>query len=57
MSVISFHPVKHITTGEGGVVLTKDEALNKKLRLFRSHGITGNPQEFVGTPTPASLVL
>lgn len=47
MTVMSFHPVKHITTGEGGVVLTNDEGLLKKLRLLRSHGITSDPYEFV----------
>lgn len=46
MTVMSFHPVKHITTGEGGVVFTNDEALYKRLRLFRSHGITNDSQEF-----------
>lgn len=40
MSTFSFHPVKHITTGEGGMVTTNDEKLYKKLLLFRSHGIT-----------------
>lgn len=40
MSTFSFHPVKHITTGEGGMVTTNDETLYKKLLLFRSHGIT-----------------
>lgn len=47
MSVLSFHPVKHITTGEGGAVVTNDEALYKKLRRLRSHGITNTPGEFV----------
>jgi perosamine synthetase len=47
MTVMSFHPVKHITTGEGGAVLTNDGALNKRLRRFRSHGITNDPEEFV----------
>lgn len=47
MTVMSFHPVKHITTGEGGVVLTNDKGLLKKLRLLRSHGITSDPVEFV----------
>jgi len=46
MTVMSFHPVKHITTGEGGAVLINNENLNKKLRRFRSHGITSNPEEF-----------
>ena len=36
----SFHPVKHITTGEGGAVTTNSESLYKKLRQFRTHGIT-----------------
>jgi UDP-4-amino-4,6-dideoxy-N-acetyl-beta-L-altrosamine transaminase len=37
---LSFHPVKHITTGEGGAVLTNDEALDKKIKTLRTHGIT-----------------
>jgi len=40
MTILSFHPVKHVTTGEGGAVLTNDLALYRKLQLFRSHGIT-----------------
>ena len=40
MTCFSFHPVKPITTGEGGMVMTDDEALYKKLLLYRSHGIT-----------------
>lgn len=40
MAVFSFHPVKIITTGEGGMILTNNEALYKKLCLYRSHGIT-----------------
>jgi len=40
MAILSFHPVKHIATGEGGMVLTNNEELYKKLLLFRSHGIT-----------------
>jgi UDP-4-amino-4,6-dideoxy-N-acetyl-beta-L-altrosamine transaminase len=39
MSVFSFHPVKPITTGEGGAVVTNDDELARLLRLFRSHGI------------------
>ena len=46
MVVMSFHPVKHITTGEGGVVLTNDEMLYRKLLKFRSHGITSSPEDF-----------
>ncbi len=40
MTCFSFHPVKPITTGEGGMVVTNNEELYKKLLLFRSHGIT-----------------
>lgn len=40
MSVFSFHPVKPITTGEGGAVLTEDAEFARRLRLFRTHGIT-----------------
>lgn len=40
MTIFSFHPVKHITTGEGGMILTNDEMFYKRLKLFRSHGIT-----------------
>lgn len=40
MTMFSFHPVKHVTTGEGGVITTNNEALYKKLIQFRSHGIT-----------------
>jgi UDP-4-amino-4,6-dideoxy-N-acetyl-beta-L-altrosamine transaminase len=40
MTILSFHPVKHITTGEGGAVLTNDQNLYEKLVFFRSHGIT-----------------
>lgn len=40
MTCFSFHPVKPITTGEGGMVVTNNEELYKRLVLFRSHGIT-----------------
>ena len=43
MTVFSFHPVKIITTGEGGMILTNNENLYEKLKLYRSHGITRNP--------------
>lgn len=47
MAVFSFHPVKHITTGEGGVILTNNQQLYEKLLLLRTHGITKNAQKFV----------
>jgi dTDP-4-amino-4,6-dideoxygalactose transaminase len=43
MCCFSFHPVKAITTGEGGAVTTNDEALADRLRRFRSHGIRARP--------------
>ncbi len=39
LAVVSFHPVKHITTGEGGAVLTNDGSVARRLRELRSHGI------------------
>lgn len=43
ITVFSFHPVKIITTAEGGAALTNDSVLAEKLALFRSHGITRDP--------------
>lgn len=40
MTTFSFHPVKPITTGEGGMIVTDNEEFYKKMVLFRSHGIT-----------------
>ena len=40
ITTFSFHPVKHITTGEGGMITTNDDKLYNKLKLFRTHGIT-----------------
>jgi len=49
MTVMSFHPVKHITTGEGGAVFTNDEDLYNRLKRFRSHGITRNSEDLMNT--------
>ena len=46
MTVFSFHPVKSITTGEGGIITTNDEHLYKKLLQLRTHGIHKNEYEF-----------
>ncbi|MCC6278775.1 MAG: UDP-4-amino-4,6-dideoxy-N-acetyl-beta-L-altrosamine transaminase [Oligoflexia bacterium] len=51
MVVYSFHPVKQITTGEGGAVLTNDRDLYQKLLMFRSHGITRDPELVEDTST------
>jgi dTDP-4-amino-4,6-dideoxygalactose transaminase len=45
-TVFSFHPVKIITTGEGGILLTNDQALYAKAETLRSHGITKDPANF-----------
>jgi UDP-4-amino-4,6-dideoxy-N-acetyl-beta-L-altrosamine transaminase len=51
MSVFSFHPVKTITTGEGGAVVTSDGELARRLRALRSHGIERDPTRFVDAET------
>ncbi|MBL7859871.1 MAG: UDP-4-amino-4,6-dideoxy-N-acetyl-beta-L-altrosamine transaminase [Cyclobacteriaceae bacterium] len=43
LAIFSFHPVKHIATGEGGMITTNDEQLYKKLLKLRTHGITKEP--------------
>lgn len=53
MTIFSFHPVKHITTGEGGMVTTNDAALYERLVLLRNHGITRNPEEFTVHGSPS----
>jgi UDP-4-amino-4,6-dideoxy-N-acetyl-beta-L-altrosamine transaminase len=45
LSVFSFHPVKIVTSAEGGMILTRDAALAAKLRLLRNHGITRDAAE------------
>jgi dTDP-4-amino-4,6-dideoxygalactose transaminase len=45
ISIFSFHPVKIITTGEGGMALTNDAQLAKRMQLLRSHGITREANE------------
>lgn len=45
-AVFSFHPAKHITTGEGGAITTRDAELARTLEQLRGHGITKAPSEF-----------
>lgn len=52
MTVFSFHPVKTMTTGEGGAVTTNDAALHGRLQLLRSHGITRDPARLTAQPGP-----
>ncbi|MDR6534735.1 UDP-4-amino-4,6-dideoxy-N-acetyl-beta-L-altrosamine transaminase [Variovorax soli] len=49
-TVFSFHPVKIITTGEGGMVLTNDPELARKAALFRSHGVTRDKRQMIREP-------
>jgi perosamine synthetase len=53
LNCFSFHPVKHIATGEGGMVTTDDPALAQRVRDFRNHGITRDPARFVGLTSPS----
>jgi UDP-4-amino-4,6-dideoxy-N-acetyl-beta-L-altrosamine transaminase len=46
LAIFSFHPVKHIACGEGGMITTNNEALYKKLLLLRTHGITRDQATF-----------
>lgn len=50
ITVFSFHPVKIITTGEGGMALTEDPVLAAKLQRLRTHGITRIPAEMTQAP-------
>ena len=45
MAILSFHPVKHVTTGEGGAITTNDGALYRELLDLRTHGITKDPAQ------------
>jgi hypothetical protein len=46
LAIFSFHPVKHIAAGEGGMITTNDEKLYKKLLMLRTHGITKEADSF-----------
>lgn len=52
MTMFSFHPVKHVTTGEGGVIVTDNEHYYRKLIQFRSHGMTKDPDELLKDEGP-----
>ena len=45
LSAFSFHPVKHVATGEGGAITTDDQELARRMRLFRNHGISTDFRE------------
>jgi len=48
MTVFSFHPVKIMTTGEGGAILTNEPEIYQRLLRLRTHGITRDPQQMIG---------
>lgn len=50
VTVFSFHPVKIITTGEGGVATTNDQELAARMALLRSHGVTRDPNQMFNPP-------
>lgn len=52
LTAFSFHPVKNITTGEGGLVTTNDPELHHRLLLFRGNGIEREPERFEGEIAP-----
>lgn len=52
VTTFSFHPVKTITTGEGGAITTNDEEIYERLKLLRSHGITKDADKLSQNPGP-----
>ncbi len=50
LAIFSFHPVKHIATGEGGMITTNDERLYHRLLRLRTHGITRDPADLQRVP-------
>lgn len=54
ITVFSFHPVKIITSGEGGMAITNNPTIARKMQLLRSHGITRDPNEMLHHPKNSS---
>lgn len=52
MTIFSFHPVKHITTGEGGMITTNNKEYYERLKLFRTHGITKEKERLLNYEGP-----
>lgn len=50
VTIFSFHPVKIVTSAEGGMALTNDDSLAKRMSEFRTHGITRDPSRFTNLP-------
>ncbi|MCZ7590756.1 MAG: UDP-4-amino-4,6-dideoxy-N-acetyl-beta-L-altrosamine transaminase [Kiritimatiellae bacterium] len=57
LTAFSFHPVKHITTGEGGLVSTDNPVYAEAMRDFRTHGITKDPARFLGLEEDAPYAM
>lgn len=56
ITTFSFHPVKTMTTGEGGILVTDNDEWAAQARLLRTHGVTRNPSDFVGLIDKATQV-
>jgi UDP-4-amino-4,6-dideoxy-N-acetyl-beta-L-altrosamine transaminase len=54
LAIFSFHPVKHIAAGEGGMITTNDKGLYDRLMMLRTHGITKDAGAFKNSPTMAA---
>lgn len=54
LAIFSFHPVKHIASGEGGMITTNNKELYQKLLMLRTHGITREESAFKNSPTFAA---
>lgn len=52
LSIFSFHPVKHMTTGEGGMLVTNNKGFYERLLMFRTHGITKNKAKLIKNEGP-----
>ncbi|MEI6437712.1 MAG: UDP-4-amino-4,6-dideoxy-N-acetyl-beta-L-altrosamine transaminase [Candidatus Omnitrophota bacterium] len=52
MTIFSFHPVKTITTGEGGAIMTNDAVLYERLKRLRAHGVMRDPAQLEQNPGP-----
>jgi len=57
LAILSFHPVKHITTGEGGAILTNNDRLADQATLLRSHGIRNQEAQIPGWEGPWHLEM
>ena len=52
VTIFSFHPVKAVTTGEGGAATTNDSEIAEKMSQLRSHGVTRDSEKFTSEETP-----